>query len=73
MGILISKVVHPQSCAKHSSDSVFVLFYSRQKKHIRDGSLFMGMTGSDKKWPGLEKFRSELRAMSILKGKMTGF
>ena len=24
---------------------------------LRDGSLFMGMTRSDKKWPGHEKFR----------------
>ena len=34
----------------------------------------MGMTGSDKKWPGYEKFCSQnYGLLSILKGNMTRF
>ena len=41
---------------------------------VRDGSLFMGMTGSDKKWPGHEKFCSWNDGLWNFKiGKMTGF
>ena len=31
--------------------------HHKRKLKFRDGSLFVGMTGSDKKWPGHEKFR----------------